>query len=230
MKRILVLASFIVSLNASAESYLKIIYIADSTVECNNGEECLQIRDAPTTNWSVYNGLIDGFTYENGFEYCLLVDVLSNKTNGPTDDSIVELYKLKEVKYKKATSSKTNDTLSAASTSTIPDSSKWILYKLKRKEGTKTFSISKAYIQFDMVNNKMEAYADCNTIQAAIFSDNMQLKIENISVSSLTCGKKSIETDFINTLKAVTHYKIKSKLLYLYNNSSLLALFTLKKE
>jgi heat shock protein HslJ len=95
------------------------------------------------------------------------------------------------------------------------------------KDGTRTFSITKAFIQFNTNNNTAFGSSDCNGFTATYTNDSV-FKLENMSSTLLAC-KRSVEKEFIAALTITNHIKITSKLLYLYDDKKLLAIFTRKK-
>jgi heat shock protein HslJ len=226
MKNFILFLFFFSIANVFSASYLKVIYVADYTINCGN-KQCLLTRESPTDTFTVFNDNIEGFSYQKGFEYCILLEIeTSNTTDTLTTENNNKIkYKLSEIKSKIPT----NKLKTTVNTNfSIPDSSKWILYKLKMKDGTRTFSITKAYILFDIKNNTINGSTDCNSFNATIANDSL-FKIENIITTKMACKKLSIEKDFLSMLHEVNKYKITKKLLYLYNNKKLLALFTRKQ-
>jgi heat shock protein HslJ len=212
--------------NSYAGKYLKVMYIADHQIPCGSSKLCLLSRSSSEDEWKPFEATIEKFTYESGYEYCLLVEVQSYTSNPPIPFDTIRLkYVLSEIKYKIKTKG-ANDTLPV---SYIPDSSRWMLYKLKTKDGTKTFSISKAWLQFGLPNEIMSGNTGCNTFDAVFTIDTTRLEFLNIKLTKLSCGKHSIEPDFINALNQADHYKITPNLLYLFREKFLLALFTKKK-
>ena len=230
MKKIIVFHIFFLSFQAFSAVYLKVVYIADHKTDCGSNE-CLLIRDAPTDTFSVFKHTIDGFTYEEGFEYCILMEIQTPGVSEPSipfDSSQIK-YVLSEIKSKvktKKDSITKNNTINSA----ITDSSKWMLYKLKMKDGsTKTFSIQKAYLQFDLKNNTVGGSTDCNGFTASFNIETTQLKFDNIITTIIACNKRSIEPTFLKMLNTATNYKITKNLLYIYKGKYLMALFTKKK-
>ncbi len=223
----LLLLSFSCTLPCISATYLKIMYIADHYTICDNEKKCLQIRENPTGEWSSFDKPIQNFTYEEGFEYCLLVEVQTPGVSSPPIpfDSTQITYVLSEVKSK----IKTSTSVATVMPSSMADSSKWQLYKLRMKDGTKTFSISKAYIQFDTKNNTVTGNADCNTFDAGFTIDSTSLKFDNIITTKATCKKHSYEPDFLQMLQVATQVKVTNKLLYIYKGKTLMALFTRTK-
>ena len=228
MKRIFIILWMLSYTPMFAAVYLKVVYIADHSVDCGS-DKCLLLRDSPADTFSVFKNKIQGFTYEEGFEYCILMEIQSPGVSNPSlpfDSSQIK-YVLSEIKSKIKTTTNLID--SKKIICIIPDSSKWMLYKLRMKEETKTFSIQKAYLQFDTKNNTVTGNTECNSLNASFSADLSQLKFSNITTTKIACNKRSIEPTFINMMNTATSYKVTSKLLYIYNGKYLVALFTKKK-
>ncbi|MFN8237094.1 MAG: META domain-containing protein [Chitinophagales bacterium] len=220
MRHLFLLMAVFFLLNGYSISYLKVMYVSDRQSDCDTGK-CLLTRDEPIGEWKTFHYPIEGFNYKEGYEYCLLVEIQTS------DSTPSARYLLSEIKSK--IKKDTADAGIAKPALPIADSSTWLLYKLKMKDGIKTFSLQKAYLQFDIKNNTVNGNTDCNTFNASISIDNTQLVFENILTTKMACKKHSIEADFLKALTSATHYKVASKMLYLYKGKSLLALFTKKK-
>lgn len=228
MKKLILFHIFFISLQAFSAVYLKVVYIADHKADCGT-KTCLLIRDTPTDTYQIFDKEIEGFTYQEGYEYCILLQVLTPGVSEPAvpfDSSQIK-YVLSEIKSKVKTG-QTNET--KKSILSIPDSSKWWLYKLKMKDGsTKTFSLQKAYLQFDVKNNTVSGNTECNSFNAGFTADTASFSFDNIVTTKMACGKHSIEPVFLDMLQKITSYKITSKLLYLFKGKTLIGLFTKKK-
>ncbi|WP_281613716.1 META domain-containing protein [Flammeovirga sp. SubArs3] len=106
-------------------------------------QECLQIKEGDATTWSNFYGSIEGFDYEEGYEYVLNVAV-SQVDNPPADGSSLH-YKL--VKVVKKTENKyplLNGT--------------WVITTLNEKETNPLIT----YINFDTSENRINGFAGCN--------------------------------------------------------------------
>jgi len=226
MKKNILFLLFFISLRSFSAVYLKVLYIADHTVDCAD-KKCLLTRDAPTDAYQIFDKKIEGFTYEAGYEYCILLEIQTPGISVPAvpfDSSQIK-YVLSEIKSK----TKTDTTKTVVNTRlSIPDTSKWTLYKLRTKDGTRTFSVTKAFMQFDMKNNTVSGNTDCNSFTASLSIDS-SFKFENIITTKMACLKLSIEPEFLVAIKSVNKYKATAKLLYLYDDKKLVALFTRKK-
>lgn len=227
MRKLFFLIGLLYSSCSFSAVYLKVIYIADHQEDCGT-KKCLLTRDAPTDAYQIFDKKIEGFAYEEGFEYCILLEIQTPGVSTPAipfDSSQIK-YVLSEVKSKMKTVVQNN--LKPVVTS-IPDTSKWMLYKLRLKDETKTFSIQKAYLQFDIKNSTVSGNTECNSLNATFSIDSTSFKFDNIITTKMACGKRSIEPLFLSMLNSITNYKVTSKLLYLFKGKTMLALFTRKK-
>jgi hypothetical protein len=68
-----------------------VLYVAPHTVECTGMvvQQCMLTRQSPTAEWTYFYGGIDGFTYEPGFDWTLLVRTRTIE-NPPADGSSIE--------------------------------------------------------------------------------------------------------------------------------------------
>ena len=200
-----------------AAEYLKIMYIADTTANCGDAK-CLYYRNSPEEQYRILTVPIEGFTYKEGFEYCILVAAKNI-------DSLHTSYKLQDIKAKIKLQKNTDTSHSAAINDTA-----WWLYKLRMKDGgIRTFTLQKAYLKFDFYTHTFIGYSDCNTISGEFTITATAIKFDNIVSSNIACGKHSIDKEFMQLLYTADTIKISGKLLYLTKRKTLLGLFTLKK-
>ena len=77
------------------------LYVNSQLVDCEGvgPQKCLQVRTSPEAQWELFYGHIEGFTFEPGHHYRLLVDV-TRAENVPADASSVR-YSLIEVVEKR---------------------------------------------------------------------------------------------------------------------------------
>ena len=76
----------ILSLTAKSCNETKHIYVADHLVDCVSvgPQKCMLVKDKIVDNWTNFYGNIEGFDYEEGYEYLLNVKVEEIK-NPPAD-------------------------------------------------------------------------------------------------------------------------------------------------
>src|SRR5690606_36537706 len=65
----------------------KTLFVRETLVDCE-GEgpmKCMQVRESPTGEWTLFYGSIEGFSYEPGYRYELRVETGSSSTGGAAD-------------------------------------------------------------------------------------------------------------------------------------------------
>ena len=101
----------------SGEAELKTIYVGASLVDCTGvaPQKCMQVKDSPDGEYTLFYDQIDGFTFEEGYEYELKVSV-EQVENPPADGSSLKYTLVEEV-------SKTPASADAATTSDVSSES-----------------------------------------------------------------------------------------------------------
>ena len=66
----------------------QVLYVHQDLVDCIGVApmQCMQVRTNPSAEWSFFYSNIEGFEYEPGYQYRLIVDVI-NVPNPPADGS-----------------------------------------------------------------------------------------------------------------------------------------------
>ncbi len=221
MRKALTLLILFCSLATFSQEYLKVIYISSEKSPCDDTINCLKYRENTEDNWKILPYLITGFNAEPGYEYCLLMEVSKERK----DTITFEKYRLIEIRSK----AKKERTSNISNKNSIPTDVKWFLYKLRTKDGTRTFSISKAYLIFQS-NNQITGNTDCNNLFSSYSADSTALSFGTIGTTKMYCKKNTIENDFLFALSQTTQYKINSRLLYMYKGKSLFAVFIKDKR
>lgn len=101
---------------ATAEAEIVTLYVGPSLVDCTGVApmQCMQVKRTPEGEYELFYAPIEGFEYEEGYEYELLVEV-TQVENAPSDGSSLK-YTLVEVVSKtpaprEATAEATGDPL-----------------------------------------------------------------------------------------------------------------------
>lgn len=76
----------------------KTLYVGPELVDCTGvaPQQCMQVRETPDGEWLLFYDQIEGFTYEPGFEYELVVSV-QQVPNPPADASSLKYTLVEEV-------------------------------------------------------------------------------------------------------------------------------------
>lgn len=87
--------------NANAAGKTETFYINSKLVDCVGvgPQKCMQVRNSPKSDWTLFYGGIEGFTFVPGYQYKLKVAVTKVK-NPPADGSSLN-YKLVKMLGKK---------------------------------------------------------------------------------------------------------------------------------
>lgn len=205
----LLLFVLVLSLTSKSCEETKNIYVADHLVDCVGvaPQKCMLVKENIVDDWHNFYGNIKGFTYEVGYEYLLKVKTEIIK-NPPADGSSLK-YILVDVLEK-------NKTKKQASLN-----NNWKVITMK---GVDSFQKNPT-IKFDNKENKISGFAGCNNFFGKYETENQNLSLGEMGMTRKMCLDMSVENTFINNLKSVTHYKIESNKLVLYNKSGELLMF-----
>jgi len=179
----------------------KHIYVADHLVDCDGAgpQKCMLIKEKIVDDWTNFYDQIEGFDYEEGYEYLLNVKIKTIK-NPPADGSSLK-YTLVEVFEKKKTEKQ------------ITLNNKW---KVITMNGVEDLKINPT-IQFDADEKKLSGFAGCNNYFGSYDPESKQLDFSKMGMSRKMCPDMTVENAFVNNLKNVSYYKIENKILSFYN-------------
>ncbi|WP_027381703.1 DUF4377 domain-containing protein [Chryseobacterium daeguense] len=103
LKKIITLAGIAVlvqctTANTASSGTEQTLIVGPKTRDCTGiaPMKCLQIKEKPTDNWTIFYSNIAGFTYEPGFEYVLKVRT-EKIANPPADGSSISYTLVKQV-------------------------------------------------------------------------------------------------------------------------------------
>ncbi len=177
------------------------IYVADHLVDCTgtDSKKCMLVKSKIVDNWSTLYDNIEGFNYEEGYEYLLGVKIKRVK-NPPADASSIK-YILVEVYEKKKTEKQ------------ITLNNKWKVISMK---GINDLKINPT-IKFDNVEKKISGFAGCNNFFGNYDPESGKLDFSKMGMTRKMCPDMSVENTFINLLRDTSYYKIEDKKLSFYN-------------
>ncbi len=182
----------------------KTLYVADRKVPCAGTYECMQIREKAKNAWRNYPDTIQGFEYEEGYEYKIQVQPLQtgNSMAGMYD----EKYKLVKVISKKKTSYNPAERIG---------DKRWTLSSMNDTHRTLGLSDSTIYISFDFKTGKVQGRSNCNNFTAQFTATASKISITGLAATKMMCRGEVIEKIIFNYYKAVTTYKLENNMLTL---------------
>lgn len=199
MKYLILLLTLACTSNNELQS--KILFVADHLEECVGvgPQSCMLVKDAEESDWTYFYGSIEGFNYEEGYNYELLVEEI--KVENPAADASSIRYVLKEV---------INKTPGNSSEDLYKE---WSVIKLK---GLDQLSSSPT-LKFEMEDEKVGGFAGCNNYFSTYKISANALTFSNTGSTRKLCPDMGVEDTFLKLLSQVARFEIIKKELYLYD-------------
>ena len=203
----------ILACGSKNEEQLKTIYVADHLADCTGVSEqkCMLVREGPEEEWTYFYDGIEGFEYEEGYEYQISVEV-QEVENPPADASSLR-YVLREI-------------IAKVPTETVAQIDPDLLgsWKVIRMDGMDEVAINPTF-EFMEEENRMAGFAGCNNYFATYALNGQELKIGAAGSTRKMCQDMSVEDLFLKHLQEVARYKIEKSELHLFDaNDKLLYL------
>ena len=206
------------SINLPAQTNLKKIFIADHYVNCQGvGQaDCFQIKDSANGIWTNFYGHIEGFNYEEGYQYELMIEVLTIQNT--QSDSPIYHYVFNQLIDKRKNQIHDKYKL---------DDEPWFLTKVKSGEKLKSLKDAHAFIVFHLDENKVSGNFGCNKFFGSVKIDEKKILFDKLGSTKMMCADEmnKIENGFMQQLPKANQYEVKGNQLFLYQNKSLLLVF-----
>ena len=193
--------SLLILIAAKSCDDTKHIYVADHLVDYEgvSPQKCMLIKDKIVDDWTTFYDQIEGFDYEEGYEYLLNVKIKTIK-NPPADGSTLK-YTLVEVFEKKKTEKP------------VTLNNKWKVISMK---GIEDLQINPT-IQFDENEKRISGNAGCNSYFGNYDPESVKLDFSKMGMTRKMCPDMTVENAFLNNMRVVSYYKIENKKLSFYN-------------
>ena len=207
MKYLFLLITMACTSNSEVQS--KMLIVADHLENCIGvgPQSCMLVKENPEDEWTFFYDQIEGFEYEEGYTYELLVNQIP--VENPAADASSIRYKLKNIISK---------------TPTLNDSDlikEWTVIKIK---GLEQLSNSPTMI-FEKEDSKVAGFAGCNNYFATYNVSGNALSFGPAGATRKLCPDMSVEDVFFKNLPNISRFEIVKKELYLYDkNDELLIL------
>ena len=207
MKYLFLLITMACTSNSEVQS--KMLIVADHLENCIGvgPQSCMLVKENPEDEWTFFYDQIEGFEYEEGYTYELLVNEIT--VANPAADASSIRYKLKNIISK---------------IPTLNDSDlikEWTVIKIK---GLEQLSNSPTMI-FEKEDSKVAGFAGCNNYFATYNVSGNALSFGPAGATRKLCPDMSVEDVFFKNLPYISRFEIIKKELYLYDqNDELLIL------
>lgn len=199
---------------AEDETQISLI-VSASPVRCVGvAEDCLQVKFSPEGDWEALQSRIEGFEYELGYRYVLLVEAQADQA--ADSGSAKGRYKLVQVQEKsKELEVNPNDlggtfwVLSTSGGMAQPDAAS---------------TRAQVSFQYDPAENMISGRAGCNTYMANAKIDyaQMTLEVATVGTTRMACPEEVMELEyqFLEMLDRVASYAVEEGMLYLFTTDS----------
>lgn len=194
---------------SNTEVQSKMLIVADHLENCVGvgPQSCMLVKENPDEEWTYFYDQIEGFEYEEGYTYELLVDIIP--VENPAADASSLRYELKNIISK--TPTLVNDDLIK----------EWTVIKIK---GLEQLSSSPTMI-FEKEDSKVAGFAGCNNYFSTYTISGNEMSFGPAGATRKLCPDMSVEDIFFKNLPNIARFEIVKKELYLYDqNDELLIL------
>lgn len=213
----------ILKLNVSANDLPIRFYVANHKASCTglSSQMCYLMKNSPNGIWQSYYNDIEGFSYEEGFEYEILVNkkVIEN----PPADGPSFVYKLVNIVKKTPTM------VISQNHREMLDQKEYYLKRIRVNNKPENFTEGQnVYIMFILNDNIVRGMDGCNSFSGNVIINKDSISFSNFAVSEMFCQEVKVDKLFHELTGNVNRYRISGNLLKFYNGKKLLLEFSLK--
>ena len=183
-------ASVMLVAGCAYEAHERRLTVAAEPVPCADGTpgSCLQVTDAAGDSWITGLDEIDGFTYEPGFTYELLVEEASRAAQ--IEAATSPRLKLIEVVSRQA-SGAANTALNAGL-----DRTGWVLSAIEPSDRPAAdWANSGITARFDVADQRLSGFAGCNNYSAALTLPGARLQVSPPAATRKGCPAPVMELE-----------------------------------
>ncbi len=202
---------------AMQEPEVKTLYIGPKLEDCTGAgpQKCMMVKENPDGDYQYFYQPIQGFDYEAGYEYEIVVKV-EKVENPPADASSLKYTLVKIV-------SKTPAATAEATAATAGDleGAEWNLVSWRNDEGEMTDALNDAPITLTFEDGKVAGNAGCNRYFAAYQADGDVLDIDDkIGSTMMMCPEPVMKQEqaYLSLLPQVATFGIEGDTLTLLDS------------
>lgn len=200
MKQLTLIALVFFSATALAKSKTSTLYVADRVALCDTNE-CMQVKLKKSAVWQGATVAINGFVYEEGYEYKLKINT----------DQETGVQKLVKVLYKKKT---------GYNPATKLEGRRWYLKSMYDGNGSLRLGDTTCYIDIDVTQGSVSGRGVCNRLKGATKAEGKTITFSGLAYTRMKCVDQGnvMETIITNLLSATNTYERRGRsMLILYS-------------
>ena len=198
-----------------------IMIVAPELVDCEGAhpQKCMQVKFDPAEDWQYFYDQVEGFEFEPGYRYTLLVEKLEVQ-DPPADGSAIQYVRV-EVQEKA-------EELVAGSAKL--EGHFWVLSGLgTAAEPQGVLEKVQVSLEYDPEEGRISGSAGCNRYfgEATVDGDALTFSTGPLGMTRMACSEEIMvqEAEFIETLGQVTRFAIEEETLYLFTDGEEVLVF-----
>lgn len=195
------------------EGEIKTLFIGPELVDCEGAgpQKCMQVKESPEDEYGLFYSQIEGFKYEEGYEYEIVVEV--TKVENPPADASSLKYTLIDVVSKTPVS-----TDEAAADSTL-EGTLWVLQTYVDADGNNAEVLPDTKITVEFEDGKLAGNASCNQYFGAYQQQGNELTIAVGGTTMMACPEAIMaqEQAYLAVLNSAASFEISDEQLTIAN-------------
>lgn len=209
-----------------------VTWVVDAeTAACDNSDnQCLLVKQPGRKEFEIYNEPIEGFNYEKGYTYTIVVKQQLKDPPIAVGESLFK-YVLVKISSKKAVVKTVSNTPKIIQPTSITTSSpldkRWYLRKLKDEDGSSLVTDDNVvWMEINTFNDRIKGIGACNPFEGVVRTNtNNGFEASKLTAGLSSCSNKKLETLFLDALQQADHYEIRSGVLILSSQGKYLMEF-----
>lgn len=207
--------------SGAMEGETKTLFVGPELVECTGvaPQQCLQVREDPNADYELFYNSIEGFTFEPGYEYELLVRV-DTVANPPADGSSLQYTLVEVVAQTPVASADKPEGIPVPTTVAELAGVRWVVETYLNAGGEMVEPLAGRELTATFDLERVSGESGCNNYFAGYVVDGNTLTISQAGSTMMACEPAELmqqEADFLAALQSAATYTIDGDRLLIAN-------------
>lgn len=203
------------------EGETKTLFIGPELVECTGvaPQQCMQVREDPNADYQLFYSSIEGFTFEPGYEYELLVRV-DTVANPPADGSSLKYTLIEVVNQTPVAAVGKPEVMPVPTEGAELIGNRWIVETYLNAGGELVAPLADKELTATFDLERVSGESGCNNYFAGYSVDGDTLTISQAGSTMMACEPAELmqqEADFLAALQSAATYTIDGDRLLIAN-------------
>lgn len=219
----------------SPETEIKTLYVGPERVDCVGvaPQKCLLVKEDPNDEYTMFYDRIEGFAYETGYEYEIVVEVTTIE-NPPADASKFQYALVEEVSKTPVTEAQPETAVTQPETAvaqpeaaqTPLEGTRWVMEALVNSEGQLVSAVPGVEVTATFEDGQVSGQSGCNRYFASYTVDGNNLTVELGGSTMMACPDPLmvLEQEYLAALGSAASYQISDSELQILNSDGELVL------